>query len=164
MGGDVDVEKPASFQASARRTRRAAGRYPSVRRRNRWRALPEDDSAGTFRQPWDGGFRFLGRYLETVDCASVKPSLRSSPWIRGASSWDLHDAFSGSGHEPRLRSLAAPGVASDSSTASTDETRVGASGSRSPAGQGPALGAIPAKSAKAMTRSESQHAFQRAGG
>ena len=30
------------------------------------------------------GLWYRGRYLETVDCTSVKPSLSSSPWIRAA--------------------------------------------------------------------------------
>jgi hypothetical protein len=36
------------------------------------------------RHVCDGGPRCLIMYLETVDSASSKPSLRSSPWMRGA--------------------------------------------------------------------------------
>jgi len=32
----------------------------------------------------DGGRRCFAMYLATVDCATVKPSFSSSPWIRGA--------------------------------------------------------------------------------
>src|SRR5258707_13726467 len=40
------------------------------------------------RQPWLGGARRLTMYLATVDCATLNPSLSSSPWMRGApQSW-----------------------------------------------------------------------------
>src|ERR1700737_5004767 len=35
-------------------------------------------------QPWDGGSRRLTMYLATLVCPISTPSLRSSPWIRGA--------------------------------------------------------------------------------
>src|SRR4029077_16436925 len=35
-------------------------------------------------QPWDGGSRRLTMYLATLVCPISMPSLRSSPWIRGA--------------------------------------------------------------------------------
>jgi hypothetical protein len=38
----------------------------------------------TVRQPCDGGARHLTMYLDTVDSATPKPSLSSSPWMRGA--------------------------------------------------------------------------------
>jgi hypothetical protein len=36
------------------------------------------------RHPWLGGPRRLTMYVATVDCATLNPSLRSSPWMRGA--------------------------------------------------------------------------------
>ena len=36
------------------------------------------------RHSWLGGPRRLTMYLATVDCATLNPSLRSSPWMRGA--------------------------------------------------------------------------------
>jgi hypothetical protein len=33
---------------------------------------------------WDGSPRRRSMYLATVDCATSKPSLSSSPWMRGA--------------------------------------------------------------------------------
>jgi hypothetical protein len=42
------------------------------------------------RHVCDGGPRGLVMYLETVDSATSKPSLRSSPWMRGAP----HNGFS----------------------------------------------------------------------
>src|SRR5258708_11937285 len=35
-------------------------------------------------QPWDGGSLRLAMYLATLVCPISMPSLRSSPWIRGA--------------------------------------------------------------------------------
>ena len=40
--------------------------------------------ARNVRQRWEGGFWGRVRYLETVDSETRNPSLRSSPWIRGA--------------------------------------------------------------------------------
>ena len=42
------------------------------------------DCADNVFQPCEGGFRLRSIYFETVDCAAVKPSLSSSPWIRAA--------------------------------------------------------------------------------
>src|SRR5450755_4010922 len=36
------------------------------------------------RHRWLGGPRRLTMYLATLDCATSNPSLRSSPWMRGA--------------------------------------------------------------------------------
>src|ERR1700694_2793511 len=36
------------------------------------------------RHPWLGGPLRLTMYVATVDCATLNPSLRSSPWMRGA--------------------------------------------------------------------------------
>src|SRR6266852_8853351 len=36
------------------------------------------------RHPWLGGPRRLTMYVATVDCATLNPSLSSSPWMRGA--------------------------------------------------------------------------------
>jgi Repeat of Unknown Function (DUF347) len=36
------------------------------------------------RHAWLGGPRRLTMYVATVDCATLNPSLRSSPWKRGA--------------------------------------------------------------------------------
>ena len=35
------------------------------------------------RHVGDGGFRIRGRYFSTIDLATVMPSLRSSPTMRG---------------------------------------------------------------------------------
>ena len=42
------------------------------------------------RHPWDGGPHRLTMYLATLDWATSKPSLSSSPWMRGAP----HSGFS----------------------------------------------------------------------
>src|SRR5262249_5203212 len=36
------------------------------------------------RHPWEGGPHRLTMYFATLDCATSKPSLSNSPWIRGA--------------------------------------------------------------------------------
>src|SRR6266851_847654 len=41
-------------------------------------------------QPWDGGPHRLTMYFATLDCETSKPSLSSSPWMRGAP----HSGFS----------------------------------------------------------------------
>src|SRR6266446_2433584 len=42
------------------------------------------------RHPWDGGPHRLTMYFATLDCETSKPSLSSSPWMRGAP----HSGFS----------------------------------------------------------------------
>src|SRR5258707_1666861 len=44
------------------------------------------------RHPWLGGPRRLTMYLATLDCAISNPSLRSSPWTRGAPQSGFFDA------------------------------------------------------------------------
>ena len=44
----------------------------------------------------DGGLRTRGRYFSTVDLATVMPSLRSSPTMRGdPHSWDSSATYPG---------------------------------------------------------------------
>src|SRR5450755_3814425 len=44
------------------------------------------------RHPWLGGTRRLTMYLATLDCATSNPSLRTSPWMRGAPQRGFFDA------------------------------------------------------------------------
>ena len=108
MGGHVDVKKPASLQAQHDEDveqPEGNGRHDCEVDGKGLRQMILQESS---RQLCEAGLRWQGRYFDTVDCATVKPSFRSSPWIRGAPRWDSRDAFPRSGHEARLRSWAAP--------------------------------------------------------
>jgi hypothetical protein len=52
--------------------------------RERLRDLAGNPFGRKVRHPWLGGPRRLTMYLATLDCATSNPSLRSSPWMRGA--------------------------------------------------------------------------------
>src|SRR5215469_14113328 len=68
-------------------TTRNANRHPNVRVGTTQRSIAAMASAWlrrNVRHVCDGGPRCLIMYLETVDSATTKPSLRSSPWMRGA--------------------------------------------------------------------------------
>jgi hypothetical protein len=77
-------------QLSRRRpwlTTRNANRHPNVRVGTTQRSIAAMASAWlrrNVRHVCAGGPRCLIMYLETVDSASSKPSLRSWPWMRGA--------------------------------------------------------------------------------
>ena len=47
-------------------------------------AIPSARLRRNVLQPWDGGSLRLAMYLATLVCPISMPSLRSSPWIRGA--------------------------------------------------------------------------------
>jgi hypothetical protein len=83
-------------QRSCRRpwlTTRKANKHSNVRVGTRQRSIPAIVSAWlrrNVRHVCDGGPGCLIMYLETVDSATSKPSLSSSPWMRGAP----HNGFS----------------------------------------------------------------------
>src|SRR5260370_11056859 len=74
-------------------TTRKANKHSNVTVGTRQRSTATIASAWlrrNVRHVCDGGPRCLITYLETVDSATLKPSLRSSPWMRGAP----HNGFS----------------------------------------------------------------------
>src|SRR5262245_26286948 len=83
-------------QRSRRRpwfTTRKANRHSNVSVGTRQRSIAAIASAWlrrNVRHVCDGGLRCLITYLETVDSATSKPALSSSPWMRGAP----HSGFS----------------------------------------------------------------------
>jgi len=85
------------------------------------------------RHSWLGGPHRLTMYLATLDCAMLKPSLSSAPWMRGAPQTDCRRSSAGSIRAALCRSAVALAMGT-TSNASSSEMRSDANARASRAG------------------------------